>query len=74
MLGLADLIVDTLGSGTIPHVQEQVAGLITHRDTLWACLRAPEADATPNRWGYEPALRPFGRAGRCLAGRSTLEW
>ena len=40
MLGRADLIVDTLGSGTIPHVQEQVGELITQRDTLWACLKA----------------------------------
>ena len=69
MLGLADLIVDTLGSGTIPYVQEQVAELITQRDTLWACLRAYEADETPNRWGYEPAL-PALRAGRTLFGRS----
>ena len=51
MLGLADLIVDTLGSGTIPHVQEQVAELITQRDMLRSCLRAAEADAAPNQWG-----------------------
>ena len=69
MLGRADLIVDTLGSGTIPHVQEQVAELITQRDTLWACLKASEADETPNRWGYEPGL-PALRAGRTLFGRS----
>ena len=37
-LGLADLIVDTLGSGTIPHVQEQVAELITYRDVLRSCV------------------------------------
>ena len=74
MLGLADLIVDTLGSGTIPYVQEQVAELITQRDTLGACLRAYEADETPTGGGMSPRCRPFGRAGRCLAGHSTLEW
>ena len=51
ILGLADLMVETLGSGSIPHVQEQVAELITHRDMLHACLRAAEVDAAPNRWG-----------------------
>ncbi len=69
MLGLADLMVDTLGSGTIPHVQEQVAELIVQRDMLQACLRAAEADAAPNRWGVmSPALPPI-RAGRTLFGR-----
>ena len=70
MLGLADLIVDTLGSGTIPHVQEQVAELITQRDTLWACLRAAEADAAPNRWGVMSPALPALRAGRTIFGRS----
>ena len=70
MLGLADLMVDTLGSGTIPHVQEQVAELIVQRDMLKACLRASEADAAPNRWGLmSPALPPL-RAGRTLFGRN----
>ena len=70
MLGLGDLMVDTLGSGTIPHVQEQVAELIVQRDMLKACLRASEADAAPNRWGLmSPALPPL-RAGRTLFGRN----
>ena len=49
MLGLADLMVETLGSGSIPYVQEQVAEIITYRDMLRACLRAAEADAKPNQ-------------------------
>ena len=69
MLGLADLMVDTLGSGTIPHVQEQVAELITQRDMLKACLRASEADAAPNRWGVMSPALPAIRAGRTLFGR-----
>ena len=47
VLGLADLMVETLGSGSIPHVQEQVAELITYRDMLRACLRASRP--TPGR-------------------------
>ena len=71
MLGLADLIVDTLGSGTIAHVQEQVAELITQRDMLRSCLRAAEADAAPNQWGVMcPAVSSI-RAGRTLFGRSV---
>ncbi len=71
ILGLADLIVDALGSGTIPHVQEQVAELITQRDTLNACLRAAEADATPNRWGMMCPEITAIRAGRAMFGRTV---
>ena len=71
ILGLADLIVETLGSGTIPHVQEQVAELITQRDLMRACLRAAEADAAPNKWGVmSPAAAPI-QAGRTLFGRTA---
>ena len=51
ILGLACLMVDTLGSGGIPHVQERVAEIIVYLETLKACLRAAEADAQPNEWG-----------------------
>jgi len=71
ILGLADLMVETLGSGSIPHVQEQVAELITQRDMLRACLRAAEADAAPNQWGVmSPATAPL-QAGRTLFGRTV---
>jgi len=71
ILGLADLIVETLGSGSIAHVQEQVAELITLRDTLMACLRASEADAAVNKWGVmSPATGPI-QAGRTLFGRTA---
>ena len=70
ILGLADLIVDTLGSGSIPHVQEQVAELITNRDVLRACVRAAEADATMNQYGMmSPDVNAI-RAGRTVFGRS----
>ena len=71
VLGLADLMVETLGSGSIPHVQEQVAELITYRDMLQACLRAAEVDAAPNKWGVmSPASAPL-QAGRALFGRTV---
>jgi 4-hydroxyphenylacetate 3-monooxygenase len=71
VLGLADLMVETLGSGSIPHVQEQVAELITYRDMLRACLRAAEADARPNQWGMMcPSMGPI-QAGRTLFGRTV---
>ena len=70
MLGLADLIVETLGSASIPHIQEQVAELITYRDMMRACLRAAEADARPNQYGMVcPAMGPI-QAGRTLFGRT----
>ena len=70
ILGVADLMVETLGSGTVPHVQEQVAELITQRDILKACLRASEADAAPNQWGVmSPATAPL-QAGRAQFGRT----
>ncbi len=70
ILGLADLMVETLGSSTVPHVQEQVAELITQRDILKACLRASEADAAPNQWGVmSPATAPL-QAGRAQFGRT----
>ncbi|MCH8108285.1 MAG: 4-hydroxyphenylacetate 3-monooxygenase, oxygenase component [Chloroflexi bacterium] len=69
ILGLADLMVETLGSGSIPNVQEQVAELITQCNMLKACLRAAEADAAPNEWGVMcPAGAPI-QAGRTLFGR-----
>ena len=71
VLGLSDLMVETLGSGSIPHVQEQVAELITYRDMLRACLRAAEADARPNQWSMVcPAMGPI-QAGRTLFGRTV---
>jgi 4-hydroxyphenylacetate 3-monooxygenase len=70
LLGLADLMVETLGSGSIPHVQAQVAELITHKDLLRACLRAAEAEAAPNQWGVmSPATAPL-QAGRTIFGQT----
>ena len=70
VLGLADLVINTLGTTTIPQVQERIAEMITHRETLRACLRAAEADATLNQWGVmTPAIGPI-MAGRTIFGRT----
>jgi 4-hydroxyphenylacetate 3-monooxygenase len=60
ILGLAALMVHSLGSGQIPHVQERVAELIMHLEVLKACLRAAEADAAVDQWGVmAPAFMPL---------------
>lgn len=60
ILGLAALMVRTLGSGQIPHVQERVAELIMDVEVLKACLRASEADAAVDQWGVmSPAFMPL---------------
>ena len=66
ILGLASLMVDTLGSGELPHVQERISEIIIYLETLKACLRASEADARLNQWGVMcPAQGPI-TAGRAL--------
>jgi 4-hydroxyphenylacetate 3-monooxygenase len=51
LLGVACLMVDSLGSGGIPQVQERVAELILDMGVMKACLRASEADAKLDQWG-----------------------
>ena len=65
ILGLAQLMVDTLGSGGLAHVQQRIAEIVVHLETLKACMRASEADAWINDWGVmTPAQGPItvGRA------------
>ena len=65
ILGLAQMMVDTLGSGGLTHIQERVAEIIVHLETLKACMRASEADAWFNDYGVIcPAQGPItvGRA------------
>ena len=65
ILGLAQLMADTLGSGELQHVQERIAEIIIHLETLKACMRASEADAWVNDYGVMcPAPGPItvGRA------------
>ncbi len=60
ILGLANLMVRTLGSGQIPQVQQLLAEVIEYLEVTRACLRSAEADAKVDRWGVmSPALLPL---------------
>jgi len=60
VLGLATLMVRTLGSGELPQTRELLAELIENLEVTKACLRAAEADAAMNRWGImSPAEMPL---------------
>ena len=60
MLGLANLMVQTLGSGQAPHVQQMIAEIIENLEVTKACLRAAEADARLDQWGVMcPAQFPL---------------
>mgnify|MGYP003393462488 CR=1 FL=1 len=51
MLGLASLMVQTLGSGQLTHVQQMLAEIIENLEVSKACLRAAEVDAQLDQWG-----------------------
>ena len=60
ILGLASLMVQTLGSGELPQTRELLAEMIENLEVTRSCLRAAEADAAPNRWGVmSPADMPL---------------
>jgi 4-hydroxyphenylacetate 3-monooxygenase len=60
ILGLANLMVQTLGSGQQPQVQQMLAEIIENLEVTKACLRAAEADAEVDRWGVMcPAEMPL---------------
>jgi 4-hydroxyphenylacetate 3-monooxygenase len=63
ILGLANLMVQTLGSGENPQVQQMIAEIIENLEVTKACLRAAEADAKPDQWGVmSPSLQPIAVA------------
>ena len=51
ILGLANMMVQTLGSGQSPQVQQMVAEIIENLEVTKACLRAAEVDAKVDEWG-----------------------
>ncbi len=60
LLGLANLMVQTLGSGQQPQVQQMTAEIIENLEVTKACLRAAEADAVVDQWGVMcPAEMPL---------------
>jgi 4-hydroxyphenylacetate 3-monooxygenase len=60
VLGVACLLAETIGIQEFLHVQEKLGELITYLETIKACVRAAEVDATPNALGVlEPAQDPL---------------
>ena len=60
LLGVASLMVETLGSGAQPHVQERIAELIMFLETMKALLRTAEVESARNEWGLlSPARIPL---------------
>ena len=60
MLGLASLMVETLGSGDLPQTQHLVAELIENLEITKALLAASEAQASTDEWGiFCPDYRPL---------------
>jgi len=57
VLGLANLMIRTLGSGQLTQVQEMMADIIEHLELMKACLRAAEADAKVDQWGVMCPVR-----------------
>jgi 4-hydroxyphenylacetate 3-monooxygenase len=62
-LGLASLVVETIGIEGFQHVQEKVAEIWIYLETLKALLRSAEAEATVDPWGaVRPAWPPLDAA------------
>ena len=60
ILGLANLMVQTLGSGQLPQVQQMLAEIIENLEVTKACLRTAEVDAKVDKWGVmSPAPTPL---------------
>jgi 4-hydroxyphenylacetate 3-monooxygenase len=60
VVGLANLVVKTLGSASIPHVQAMLAELIEHLEVAKALLCAAEVNAEVDEWGLMcPARAPI---------------
>jgi 4-hydroxyphenylacetate 3-monooxygenase len=63
VLGLAALLVDTIGAEGFQHIQEKLAELWVSLETMRALLRAAEVDAMPDEWGVvRPAWNPLDAA------------
>ena len=63
ILGIAGLIVDTIGIEQFQHVQEKMAEIIIALETMKAFVMASEAQASLNRYGVmTPAWTPLNMA------------
>ncbi|MFZ0497544.1 MAG: 4-hydroxyphenylacetate 3-monooxygenase, oxygenase component [Steroidobacteraceae bacterium] len=63
LLGLASLLVNTIGAEAFQHIHEKLAELWVTSETMKAFLRAAEADAALDEWGVmRPAWNPLDAA------------
>jgi 4-hydroxyphenylacetate 3-monooxygenase len=63
LLGLAFLLVDTIGVERFQHIQEKLSEIWVNLETVKALLRAAEADASLDEWGVmRPAWNPLDAA------------
>jgi 4-hydroxyphenylacetate 3-monooxygenase len=63
ILGLTTLLIESIGIGQFPHVQADLAEIITTLETLRALGRSAEADASLNSYGvFTPAWPPLNTA------------
>jgi 4-hydroxyphenylacetate 3-monooxygenase len=60
ILGVATLLIETIGADHFPHVQEKIAEIIVTLETLRAFRRTSEVDATLDQYGVMcPARGPL---------------
>jgi 4-hydroxyphenylacetate 3-monooxygenase len=63
MLGLASLMVNSIGAEIFQHIHEKLAEIWVNLETMKAFLRAAEADAQLDEWGVmRPAWNPLDAA------------
>ena len=63
LLGIASLIVDTIGIEQFQHIHEKIAEMLVNLEAIRAFARASEADAALDRWGVmTPAWPPLDAA------------
>ena len=63
MLGLASLMVNTIGAEQFQHIQEKLAEIWVNLETMKAFLRVAEVDAQLDEWGVmRPAWDPLDAA------------
>ena len=51
ILGIALLMVETLGNAHLPHTEERIGELMLQATLMKSCMRAGEADAKLDEWG-----------------------
>ena len=63
ILGLASMLVNSIGAEVFQHIHEKLAELWVSMETMKALLRAAEADAALDEWGVmRPAWNPLDAA------------